>query len=348
VPFIGTFTVQCTMGNPSPGGVCDHHHSYTGAIDIPMPPGTPVRAAGPGTVVFVDNTCAIGDTGCQGGGGRWVGVQHADGKVSRYMHLANASVTVGQVVARGGVVGTSGTTGNAATNPHLHYDEQQPMGTRDHIGPMYACHGTALVVYPDATGYDEWEDVPYGTVLRNDGYGCLGGLFVDVGASHPFFDDISWMAGEDLTDGYADGTFRPLEQVTRQAMSAWLHRLAGAPPGPFADPGFGDVGAGHAFATEIWWMHATERSTGYADGTYRPITCVTRQAVAAFLYREAGGQSAPPGPTFTDVGADHPFVAEITWMAGMGITTGYPDGTFRPAECVTRQAAAAFLHRLFL
>jgi hypothetical protein len=346
VPFIGTFPVQCTMGNPSPGGVCASHHSYVGAVDIGMPVGTPVRAAGPGTVVFVNDTCSPGDSGCQGGAGRWVGVRHADGKVSRYLHLADATVSEDQVVARGAVLGTSGTTGNALV-AHLHYDEQEPLFTRTEMGRMVACHGSNLVVYPDAWGHDEWRDVPYGSMLRNDGYGCLGDLFLDVPPGHGFFTEITWMAAEELTSGFPDGTFRPEASVTRQAISAWLHRLAGDPDGPFADPGFLDVPASHAFAREIWWMADTGRSTGYADSTYRPVSCVSRQATAAFLYREAGSPPGPfPDPGFSDVGPAHAFAVEIRWMAHAEVTGGFPDGTFRPGACVSRQAAAAFLHRL--
>jgi hypothetical protein len=346
VPFVGTFTVECTQGNPSPGGVCDHHHSYPGAMDLDLPVGTPVRAAGPGTVVFVNSTCAVGDTGCQSGAGRWVGVTHPDGKSSRYLHLQSVSVSVGQAVTTGTVVGTSGITGNAAVNPHLHYDEQKPLGTRASMGEMYACHGSSLVVYPDVLGETQWADVPYGSPIRNDGYGCLGGVFLDVPPSHAFHDEIGWLVEAGITEGYPDGTFRPLEQVSRQAMSAWLHRRAGAPPGPFADPALADVPPSHPFAAEIWWMVATGRANAYPDGTYKPTTCVTRQAMAAFLHREVGSPITN-GPTFTDVPVDHAFYEPIAWMALQGITTGYPDGSFRPQDCVTRQSGAAFLSRLF-
>jgi hypothetical protein len=346
VPYVGSFAVQCTMGNPSPGGVCDHHHSYTGAVDLGLPTGTTVRAAGPGKVVAVNNTCANGDSGCEGGAGRWVGVEHPDGKVSRYMHLTSASVSVGADVERGTVLGTSGTTGNAVV-PHLHYDEQKPLFTRSVLGTMLACHGSSLVAYPAALGYEEWEDVPYGAIIRNDGYGCMGDLFVDVPADHAFFTEINWLVDEGLTSGYDDGTFRPETAVTRQAMSAWLHRRVGSPPGPFPDPGLADVPSGHAFDLEIWWMVATGRSGAYVDGTYRPAVCVSRQATAAFLYREHQSPPGPfPDPGFSDVGAGHPFATEIAWMVAEGIADGYPDGTFRPTTCVSRQAAAAFLYRM--
>ncbi len=345
VPFTGTATVGCTRGNPSPGGVCDHHHSYVGAVDFHLEVGRPVRASGPGTVVEVHADCAVGDTGCEGGAGRWVGVAHDAGRVSRYMHLDEVLVEGGQSVSRGQLLGTSGITGNAVV-PHLHYDEQQPLWTRTEMGDAFACHGTTFVRYPAAAGYATWEEVPYGTIVRNDGDGCAGTLFFDVGAASTFGDEIAWMVGAGISGGYPDGTFRPLDPVSRQAMAAFLHRVAGSPSGPFDDPGFSDVGSAHPFATEIAWMVATGRATGFADGSFRPTTCVSRQAVAAFLYREAGSPSGPfDDPGLSDVGPAHPFATEIAWMVASGIATGYRDGTFAPESCVSRQAAAAFLSR---
>jgi hypothetical protein len=52
-----------------------------------------------------------------------------------------------------------------------------------------------------------------------------------------------------------------------------------------------------------------------------------------------------PVQRFTDVPRSHPFYADIEWMARRGITSGFPDGTFRPDETVNRGTLAAFLHR---
>jgi len=49
--------------------------------------------------------------------------------------------------------------------------------------------------------------------------------FSDVGVSHPFFDEIEWMADTNISTGYDDGTYRPSEPVTRQAMSAFMQRV---------------------------------------------------------------------------------------------------------------------------
>jgi hypothetical protein len=50
-------------------------------------------------------------------------------------------------------------------------------------------------------------------------------LFPDVPEDHPFAEDIYWLAQTGVTTGYADGTFRPEEPVTRQQMAAFLHRF---------------------------------------------------------------------------------------------------------------------------
>jgi uncharacterized protein (DUF1800 family) len=114
-----------------------------------------------------------------------------------------------------------------------------------------------------------------------------------------------------------------------------------------SDPGFRDVSGSHAFAKEIAWMNDAGISTGYTDGTYRPSAPVTRAAMSAFLYRAQGEPAfTPPAtPTFRDVGTGNPFFAEIEWMASEQISTGYPDGTYRPDDRVTRQAMSAFLYR---
>ncbi|OWY62137.1 hypothetical protein B7486_60040, partial [cyanobacterium TDX16] len=148
-------------------------------------------------------------------------------------------------------------------------------------------------------------------------------------------------------EGYDDRTFRPAAPVTRQAGVAFLTRLMDLPDAPAGPPTFSDVSPSHPFAAEIEAAAAAGMVEGYDDGTFRPGTTMTRQAFAAFLHRAAGSPAvpSPPDPTFPDVGFAHPFSDEIEWLAHTGLTDGYPDGTFRPAALVTRQAAAAQLHR---
>ncbi len=171
--------------------------------------------------------------------------------------------------------------------------------------------------------------------------------FADVDADHPFHFQITAMAVHGVIQGYPDGTFRPTVAVTRQAAAAFLYRLAGEPM-VTSEAGFDDVPSDHRFHDAIAWMVEQDITRGYPDGTFRPTASVTRQAAAAFLWRFDGEQEALQGAEFSDVPADHPFHGAIAWMADLDISQGWPDGTFRPNEDVTRQSLAAFLSRYWV
>lgn len=175
--------------------------------------------------------------------------------------------------------------------------------------------------------------------------GCLGGsgpTFSDVPATHLFYDDIECLVDLGVTNGFEDGTFRPGQPITRAAVVSWLWRLAGE-PAPDALPEFTDVPESHQFAEAIAW--ATERgiTAGFPDGTFRPGQSVTRGAVAAWMHRYQfePGAALPTG--FTDVPDSHPFAEAIAWLADVGITEGYPDGTFRPGQPITRGGLAVWM-----
>ncbi|MCC5950676.1 MAG: S-layer homology domain-containing protein [Acidimicrobiia bacterium] len=162
-------------------------------------------------------------------------------------------------------------------------------------------------------GHDEHDEHDHhGHSSRHgDHNGHDHGGFSDVPADHPFADAITWAADGGLVKGYPDGTFRPDIPVSRQALVAFLHRLAGSPePHDDHDHSGHDDHDGH---------HGHSSRHGDHNG------------------HDHGG--------FSDVPADHPFADAITWAADGGLVEGYHDGTFRPLEPVSRQAAAAVLYR---
>jgi hypothetical protein len=175
---------------------------------------------------------------------------------------------------------------------------------------------------------------------------CISGMW-DVWGDHPFCADIAWLAQAGITTAYPDFTFRPDLAVTRQAMAAFLHRLAGSPPLPAPGGEFTDVPADHPFGAEIGWLVDEGIAGGFTDGTFGPGRSVTRQAMAAFLYRMAGSPAFTPPlqPTFDDLAPGDPFYAEVEWLAAQGIASGFADGAFGRTRAVSRQAMAAFLHR---
>ncbi|WP_237221410.1 ExeM/NucH family extracellular endonuclease [Rothia nasimurium] len=172
--------------------------------------------------------------------------------------------------------------------------------------------------------------------------------FKDVSKHDAFYYEIMWLADRGITTGWEDGTYRPLNSIERGAMAAFFYRLAGKPEftAP-AQPSFKDVSPAHPFYHEIEWMKSRGITKGWEDGTFRPDESVTRDAMAAFFYRYAGSPHyvAPLSSQFTDVATTNMFYKEIMWMRSRGITTGWPDQTFRPVETVKRDAMAAFIYR---
>ncbi len=86
-------------------------------IDFAAPIGTPVRAALGGTVMGTGNTDAV--RGCYSFG-KWVMIKHNNGLSTMYAHFSQISVSEGQAVSTGQLLGYSGETGYA-TGPHLHF-----------------------------------------------------------------------------------------------------------------------------------------------------------------------------------------------------------------------------------
>jgi len=174
-------------------------------------------------------------------------------------------------------------------------------------------------------------------------------LFADVPQGHPFCPEIGWVREMTISRGFLGAQYRPGVAVSRQAMSAFMYRLAGSRPfDPPGVPTFSDVPTSHPFFAEVEWMAAEGVTTGFPGGTYRPLQGVTRQSMSAFMYRLVGSPSflPPTTPSFSDVPDDHTFFAEVEWMADSGVTTGFPGGVFRPSQVVTRQGMAAFMYRL--
>ncbi|MDO5495203.1 MAG: S-layer homology domain-containing protein [bacterium] len=173
----------------------------------------------------------------------------------------------------------------------------------------------------------------------------------------PFKNEINWMAEQGISTGWvvAGGNreYRPFEPVLRDAMAAFLYRMADEPEFPLpAYNIFADIR--NPFMKEMLWMAYSGVSTGWMENgvrTYRPTQPVLRAEMAAFLYRLAGSPTYVPPATspFTDVSPRHTFYKQISWLASTGISTGWvlPNGTrtFMPQQPILRDAMAAFLYR---
>lgn len=177
--------------------------------------------------------------------------------------------------------------------------------------------------------------------------------YTDVGDGHLFATEIGWMSDEGIALGFADGTFRPAQQVTRGAMGAFLYRFDGTPPTP-SEPFFADVDEAHLFYEPIGWMAESGLSLGVPQPQgkplYLPNHAVTRGAMAAFLHRyQIDPVVTLTEPFFADVDETHLFYEAIQWMAESGLSLGVPQPEgkplYLPNHAVTRGAMSAFLYR---
>lgn len=130
-------------------------------------------------------------------------------------------------------------------------------------------------------------------------YRQAGSPAVDLPAKSPFtdmhpgkqhYEAVIWAYNEGITTGWKmkDGTyqFRPVQPIARDAMAAFLYRFAGEPA--YTAPSgrcFTDVAPDMKFADEMCWMKTEGISKGWSNGTYRPLSPVKRDAMAAFLQR---------------------------------------------------------------
>lgn len=184
--------------------------------------------------------------------------------------------------------------------------------------------------------------------------------FADLKGGQQFLADMNWMYSKGISTGWTEKngarTYRPFQSISREAMAAFMYRLEGSPQytAPRKSP-FVDVSTANPYYKEISWLAAKKISTGWVqkNGTkvFRPHQAVTRDAMAAFLYRLAGSPAyaAPKKSPFIDVAASHPYYKQISWLAASGVSTGWPaangKAAYRPTGTVARDAMAAFMKR---
>ncbi|MFE4197246.1 S-layer homology domain-containing protein [Paenarthrobacter sp. NPDC056912] len=118
--------------------------------------------------------------------------------------------------------------------------------------------------------------------------------FKDLPSDAKFYKEITWLADKGISTGWEEAdktkTYRPLQPVNRDAMAAFMYRLAGEPEftAPKVSP-FVDVPVGAQFYKEITWLAAQGISTGWAEAgntkSFKPLQAVNRDAMAAFMFR---------------------------------------------------------------
>ena len=161
-----------------------------------------------------------------------------------------------------------------------------------------------------------------------------------------FLAAVDHVTDEQIAQGYDDCTFRPNADITRAEAVTMLVRAQGASeiPGPTA---YSDVPASSPFAGYINAAHAAGWITGYPDGTFGPDDPITRAEFAAIAARAWAPGTSPAGPSpFPDVEPGDWFHDVVVVAYELGAIDGFPDGTYRPADPITRAESAQVFFNL--
>ena len=147
--------------------------------------------------------------------------------------------------------------------------------------------------------------------------------------------------------GYKDGTFRPNNKMSRQEVTVMLSRLLSERPqkGMIYSRDYKDVADNLWSVTAISYMSNLKLVKGYPDGNFRPYANITRAEFAAMVVRFEN-ISAVGNKEFTDLQKDHWAYDVIQKAAQAGWISGYPDGSFRPDQPITRAEVVAITNRM--
>jgi hypothetical protein len=111
-----------------------------------------------------------------------------------------------------------------------------------------------------------------------------GPHFNDVPPVNPFYGPIETAYNRGIVSGYADGTFRWGNEVTRGQLCKIVVEAEGWPVKSPPKPTFSDVPTGHPFYGYIETAYERGIISGYADGTFRPGNSATRGQIARIVY----------------------------------------------------------------
>ena len=169
--------------------------------------------------------------------------------------------------------------------------------------------------------------------------------FVDVKPGAWYYDAVKYVMEQGLFYGTSDIAFSPDGIMTRGMMVAVLHRMENEPESNPAD--FLDVANSLYYAEAVAWAAKNEIVVGYGDGKFAPDAPITREQLAAILYRYSGSPAFSGTLTeFTDVDNASGYALDaLRWAVEQGIIQGRGDGTLNPAGNATRAEVAAMLQR---
>lgn len=175
--------------------------------------------------------------------------------------------------------------------------------------------------------------------------------FTDVPANAWFANAVKFVVENGYMKGISDTLFGPEITTDRGMIVTILYRMAGSPAVTTTAP-YSDVKAGMYYTDAVAWGSANGIVKGYTDGTFKPSKTITREELAAMLYRyeQFNGGGFTGAWYFPLTASDADSISEyadeaIHWCVMNGLISGFEDGTLRPQGNATRAQVAAIIQR---
>ena len=174
--------------------------------------------------------------------------------------------------------------------------------------------------------------------------------FGDVTVSDWFYDDVRYVYANGIMDGTSSDRFAPNAPLTRAMIVTILYRMDGSPAMSGASD-FKDVDSNKWFAKAVAWAAANGIVNGYGSGLFGPNDPVTREQLAAILYRYTAYCKASTTmngdnlASFTDLSTVSGYALEsMNWAVGEKLLKG-ANSKLDPKANATRAQVAAIIHR---
>ena len=169
--------------------------------------------------------------------------------------------------------------------------------------------------------------------------------FSDVAADAWYAEAAVYCRDNGLMNGTTATIFSPNATMTRAQLCAVLYRMAGSPEMTGRDA-FTDTPDGAWYEDAVLWAVRNRIMSGYTASTFGPHDPITREQLAAILWRYAGSPAAEAGEAYADEASIASWaVTAVDWARTCGFINGMSDGSFQPDGRATRAQVAAILMR---
>ena len=174
--------------------------------------------------------------------------------------------------------------------------------------------------------------------------------FTDVAEGDWFHDAVRYVYDNGLMDGVGDNQFAPNATTNRAMVVTILYRLAGE-PAVSGDAAFTDVADGLWYTDAVLWAAQKGIVNGISATEFAPSGDLTREQLAAILYRYAAYQGYDVSQRadlsgFGDASSISGYAQEaLSWAHAQGLVLGFEDGSLRPQGTASRAQIAAVLMR---